>query len=42
MNPNMFEQARKNMTPDNIKTASEQISGMSDEQLKNMSRMTGC
>ena len=41
MNPQMFEQARRNMNPDTMKMASEQISGMSDEQLNNFSKMTG-
>ena len=40
-NPYYFDQAKKNMTPDNFKMASEKLSSMSDEELRNMSKMTG-
>lgn len=37
----MFDQAKKNMTPDNFKMASERLAGMSDDELRNMSKMAG-
>ncbi len=40
-NPYMFDQAKKNMTPDNFKMASERLAGMSDDELRNMSKMAG-
>lgn len=40
-NPYFFDQAKKNMTAENLKTASERMSGMSDEELNNMSKMAG-
>lgn len=40
-NPYFFDQAKKNMTAENLKTASERMSNMSDEELKNMTKMSG-
>lgn len=40
-NPYMYEQAKKNMTADNLKMASEKMAGMSDEDIRNMTKMTG-
>lgn len=40
-NPYLFEQAKKNMTADNLKMASERMANMSDEDLRNMTKMAG-
>lgn len=41
MNPFAFEEARKNMNPQMMKTATEQLKNMSDEQIRNISKMAG-
>ncbi len=37
----MFEQAKKNMTPEQLKQASQSMKNMSDDDLKRMSQMSG-
>ena len=40
-NPYMFDQAKNNMSADNLKMASERLATMSDDELRNMSKMAG-
>ncbi|KAL4427420.1 hypothetical protein ABPG74_004458 [Tetrahymena malaccensis] len=40
-NPHMFEQMKKNMTPEMMQNASQQMKNMSDEELKRLGQQSG-